>query len=336
MAFNPDLVYLRTREDLLRYEDARFNALMVAVANFYLSRNEHTIWGEILRAVAIELGRLEYLTAYDQASKDPQYLTPADIKRRYASPLFVSNQYPGYTQYDLDYKDMFVKLIPAYQQGATVAAMAEIILAYTKQNVIIQELYKLVDFGYDFTDHNTVKAAINYNVIDINQMQQITSSLYRAVDLDKPAHVGLDLISRLIERDLIASDMTDFLRIYFRVEEKGTWEDIFTQSPLYGLPETQLSSPGTYVGKSFDHILTTAQYNSLMSVAWKREYEMIPNSDPSLVTYVLREDCYMDIATTDSVTGAFTGEIVKAGILAPRIEDVWEVSNETLEIFELT
>jgi len=115
MAFQADIAYLRTREDLLRYEDARFNALMSAVANFYISRNDDNLWGHVQRAVAIELARLEYMTAYDIVAKNPEYLTPPDIKRRFADPLFISSGYPGSTQYDLDYKQMIVNLIPAYQ-----------------------------------------------------------------------------------------------------------------------------------------------------------------------------------------------------------------------------
>jgi hypothetical protein len=291
MAFQADIAYLRTREDLLRYEDARFNALMSAVANFYISRNDDNLWGHVQRAVAIELARLEYLTAYDIVAKNPEYLTPPDIKRRFATPLFISSGYPGSTQYDLDYKQMIVNLIPAYQQGSTAIAIAEIIEAYTGQVVTVIELYKKIGDGYDMTDHNGIVVSINYgsgntsdleiNIVNINQIQQITSNLYTAIDLNKPAHIGLNFTTvqtELISMQDMEATITDFLRIYVRNMDTGTWETTFTQSPFYDptIPETQLTALGKNVGQAFPvdfgTILTSDQFNALPYPAFMVEY----------------------------------------------------------------
>lgn len=37
---NPDLLYIRSREDLLQFSDSRLNSLLQAVANFYTTRND--------------------------------------------------------------------------------------------------------------------------------------------------------------------------------------------------------------------------------------------------------------------------------------------------------
>jgi hypothetical protein len=290
MAFQADIAYLRTREDLLRYEDARFNALMSAVANFYISRNDDNLWGHVQRAVAIELARLEYMTAYDIVAKNPEYLTPPDIKRRFATPLFISSGYPGSTQYDLDYKQMIVNLIPAYQQGSTAIAIAEIIEAYTGKMITVVELYKKVGDGYNMTDHNGIVVSINYgsgnpsdleiNIVNINQIQQITSNLYTAIDLNKPAHIGLNFTTiqtESLSMESILNSITDFLRIYVCNTDTGTWETTFTQSPFYDqtLPETQLTALGKNVGQSFPidfgMILSSLQFAALPA-AFKVEY----------------------------------------------------------------
>src|SRR6266498_274127 len=119
MAINPDVLYLRSREDLLQYEDSRLNSLINGLANYYTTRNDQSLWGAILRSVAMELARLEYAYAYDLVNKQPQFLTPSDIKRRWADPLFLSRNYPSATQFDLDFRTMLVDLINAYKEGAT-------------------------------------------------------------------------------------------------------------------------------------------------------------------------------------------------------------------------
>src|SRR5271170_8422388 len=120
---NPDLLYNRSRTDLLRYEDARLNSLIQAIAAFYSTRNDQSIWGNFLRALAIELAKLDYYYSYDLVNKDPSLLTPPDIRRRWAAPLYISGNFPSPGQFDTQYKQMLVQLISAYQEGTTVKAI---------------------------------------------------------------------------------------------------------------------------------------------------------------------------------------------------------------------
>jgi hypothetical protein len=195
----PDLLYVRSREDLLQYEDARMNSLLQAMANFYTTRNDQSTWGNFLRALAIELAKLDYAYSYDIVNSNPGYLTPPDIKRRWADPLYVSSNWPSPAQFDLAYKAMLVELIAAYRQGSTVAGIQAVIFAYTGINIQVQELYKDIGDGvFDQSDRNSIKVSVSVGansldqVTSLTQLQQIVQSLYGAIDLAKPAHVGLE------------------------------------------------------------------------------------------------------------------------------------------------
>ena len=196
----PDELYLQPRENLLPYEDARFNSLVQSVANFYMTRNDQSTWGNVLRAVAMELSRLEYYYAYDLINKVPSYLTPPDIRRRWADPCYVSSYWPSPTQFDLDFKTMLVDLIAAYRLGSTVVSIQDVIFAYTGINIVVEELYKFIGDGfYDQSDRNAIKVSVNVggtnplqSITSLVQLQAIVQSLYGAIDLAKAAHVGLE------------------------------------------------------------------------------------------------------------------------------------------------
>jgi hypothetical protein len=270
-----DQYYLRSREDLLQYEDARYQSLVNAMANFYTTRNDQSVWGSFLRAVAIELARIEYMYSYDVVTKDSQFLTPPDIKRQYADPLFVTASFQQVSQFDsgdfgasfgqwskdtgiilrtaildsngniqvattagatgtadpswalttgattsdgsvvwanagpapstlaypVGYRDMLVDLLAAYQEGATVNSIQDVIYAYTGKKIVVEELYKQIVTGgfYDQSDRNAIKVSVNVggsdpltDISSLTELQQITNSLYGAIDLAKPAHVGLE------------------------------------------------------------------------------------------------------------------------------------------------
>jgi hypothetical protein len=199
---NPDLLYLRSREDLLRYEDARFNSLIQAVADFYATRNDQSIWGNFLRALAIELSKLDYDYSYDLVNKDASLLTPPDIRRRWAAPLYISSNWPSPGQFDTQYKEMLVQLISAYQEGTTIKAIHDVILAYTGISVDVVELYKEIGNGvFDQSDRNAISVSVTVGGVGSNplttvtslfQLQTIIQSLYNAIALAKPAHVGLE------------------------------------------------------------------------------------------------------------------------------------------------
>jgi len=199
---NPDLLYIRSREDLLQFSDSRLNSLLQAVANFYTTRNDQSTWGNFLRALADELATLDYDYAYDIVNKSPSFLTPTDIRRRWAAPLYVSSNWPSQGQFDLAFKAMLVELIAAYQQGTTVAAIQDVIYAYTGIDIQVQELYKQIGNGvYDQSDRNSLLVSVNVGnagsnplttITSLAQLQTIIQSLYTAIDLAKPAHVGLE------------------------------------------------------------------------------------------------------------------------------------------------
>lgn len=195
----PDALYQRSREQLLPYEDARMNSLLQAMANFYTTRNDQSTWGNFLRALAIELGKVDYNYSYDIVNKNPSYLTPPDISRVWRDPLYVSSNWPSPTQFDLAFKVMLVELIAAYQEGSTVKGIQDVIFAYTGINIQVQELYKLIGNGvYDQSDRNAIKVSVSVGnnslseVTSLTQLQSIVQSLYGAIDLAKPAHVGLE------------------------------------------------------------------------------------------------------------------------------------------------
>src|SRR5271167_1508837 len=199
---NPDLLYLRSRADLLRYEDARFNSLIQAMADFYSTRNDQSIWGNFLRALAIELAKVDYDYGYDLVNKDPSLLTPPDIRRRWAAPLYVSSNWPALGQFDTQYKQMLVELIAAYKQGTTVEAIHDVILAYTGISINVVELYKEIGNGiFDQSDRNAISVSVAVGgagsnplttITSLSQLQTIVQSLYNAIALAKPAHVGLE------------------------------------------------------------------------------------------------------------------------------------------------
>src|SRR5271157_3647205 len=158
---NPDLLYLRSREDLLQYEDARLNSLLQAMADFYTTRNDQSIWGNFLRALAIELSKLDYDYSYDIVNKDPSLLTPPDIRRRWAAPLYVSASFPSKQQFDAQFKLMLVQLLAAYRQGTTVQAIQDVIFAYTGIHIQVVEMYKQIGNGvYDQSDRNSISVTV--------------------------------------------------------------------------------------------------------------------------------------------------------------------------------
>ena len=201
---NPDLLYLRSREDLLQYEDARLNSLLQAMADFYTTRNDQSIWGNFLRALAIELSKLDYDYSYDIVNKDPSLLTPPDIRRRWAAPLYVSASFPSKQQFDAQFKLMLVQLLAAYRQGTTVQAIQDVIFAYTGIHIQVVEMYKQIGNGvYDQSDRNSISVTVTVGgvctgnsplttVTSLLQLQTIIRSLYNAIALAKPAHVGLE------------------------------------------------------------------------------------------------------------------------------------------------
>lgn len=205
---NIDVLYQRSREELLQFEDARLNSLLQSVANFYTTRNDQSTWGNFLRALAKELARIDYSYSYDIVNKDPNFLTPPDASRRWRDPLYVASNWPSKTQFDTDFKFMLVGLIAAYRQGSTVKAIQDVIFAYTGINIVVEELYKQIGNGvFDQSDRNAIKVSVSVGnnslsqITSLTQLQQIVQSLAVAIDLAKPAHVGLEFTTVFGEGD---------------------------------------------------------------------------------------------------------------------------------------
>lgn len=271
---NPDILYIKSREDLLLYEDSRLNSLFNGTANFYLTKNDQSIWGAFLRALGQEIARLEFDYAYDLVGKEPQFLTPPDIKRRWADPLFVSSQYPGATQSDLDYRTMLVELLSAYRMGGTPQAIGDVIFAYTGLRVVVQELYKFIGDGiFDQSDRNAIRVSVNVggtnpllDITTLNQLQLIVNSLYGAIDLAKPAHVGLEFTTVFGSDENIDDFVTDIslspidgisdlLEITVRLVENEPFDPMLYQAPILD-PANPLTTVAPY-GRQFAGPLLT-------------------------------------------------------------------------------
>jgi len=272
MAINPDILYLRSREDLLPYEDSRLNSLINAMANYYTTRNDQSLWGNILRALAMELAKLEYDYAYDLVNKQPQFLTPPDIRRRWADPLFVSRNYPTSLQFDLDFRTMLVDLLLAYKKGATTSAIHDVVLAYTGKDIVVEELYKEIGNGiFDRSDGNAITVAVNVggsdplkDIQNLLELQAVTSDLYGAIDLTKPAHVGLNFTTVFGSDeniDAFVTGITDELRIFVSLVENEPFDPMLFQAPMLDPlnPQTTLAA----YGRKFPPVLTPEEWDSL-------------------------------------------------------------------------
>jgi len=327
----------------LAYEDARFNTLAADIPNSYTQIGDSTLWGCFIRALAQEMARIEYMLSYDLVALDPQYLTPPDIKRRWAGPLFINKSYPDITTYDVNYRTMLVNLLHAYPEGATVQAISDVVQAYTGQIVPIEELYKEIGNGvYDDSDRNTIKISLNAlgpdplaQTISASRIITLAQNLYAAIDLAKPAHVGLNysiVFGNGEDLGPTIAAITDLLSLVFDGVEPSPLQPVFTQAPFFdpASPDTRLTAYGKQVGAYMALSLTGAAYAALASAAMQAEY--LANGDG---TYTLNPACYNDILLVDA-NDVPTGEISKAvGVLAPELDTGWEIKSDELRIYRL-
>lgn len=342
----PDRLYDKSRDELLPYEDSEFKLLMSNVPNFYISQTDQTIWGSLLRDVASELGRLEYFHSYDIVSKDPAFLTPADIKRQWNDPLFINKKYPPADRYDLDYKNLALALIKAFQMGSTVQSIQAVIKAYTGQDIVLEELWKQIGGRYDATYRNTLKMSIRVGgtadsgsllsldspsdvqaaSISINTLSTVMNDLYGAIDLAKPAHIGLDMIVVLgmDERigDLVAG-IEDDLRITIKLIEREPIGD-----PLYQAPFLDTEHPDT-------GLASTEPFNEMTKIFTPDPDNPAPAPEGGeSVGYTLEEFAqYSESATKGTVTTV--GSDPHPGILSPVLNRVWETTDDNLEILDM-
>ena len=354
----PDKLYNRSRDELTAYEDSEFDKLIANVPNFYISQTDQTVWGSLLRDVAAELGRLEYFHAYDIVGKDPSYLTPPDIKRQWSDPLFINRNYPTADQSDLDYKNLAVQLIRAFRLGATTSSIQGVIKAYTGQDIEVEELWKRIGTYYDGTVRNMIRLAVRVgsspnSLIDLDtvdalaastniaKLKTITDDLYEAIDLAKPAHVGLNLTTIFGLDEHIGEfvwgryGITDELRIIAQMVEEEPLPLLLYQAPFFDdkHPNTGLASVDA---DNIRHNVFTPSGNPAPAPA-----------DPAAGYSLLEFAEYQISATPGTITveGTMVPWLNKEdilatskpapGILSPQLNSVWEIKDEQLDIMDL-
>lgn len=246
-----DDVYAKTSTDLYAYEMAALSALLSFVPNYYRSSGDNTMWGWVLRSVAKQLARLDYHTGYLVRSVDPALATPADLLRQYGDPLHLNRNYPGKTQTDTAFKEMVLKLLAAYRLGATSKAIEKVIEAYTGKTYTVTELFQHMGEFYDQSDRNSIQVGIQLSqgttaktVSDVARAKDIVADLYTAIDLAKPAHVGLNLTTLLSETpETLILTIQDTLRITMLLTENAPLEPSLHQAPFMDptTPDTGLA-----------------------------------------------------------------------------------------------
>jgi len=361
--------YDKSRTELIKYEDSEFANLIADVPDFYTSKNDQTIWGSYLRNIAKELARLEYAHAYDIVGKDMRYLTPADIKRQWGDPLFISKNYPSSSQYDLDYKNLAIALQKAFIQGATVSAIEAVLSAYTGQIVQVEELFKNIGKTSDISDRNRMsitvrgigQAPIESATSNAANLQTITSDLYGAIDMAKPAHVGVDLIVTIgpVEKisELITGryGITDTLRIIAVMTENPE------QDPLYIAPFLDSSHPDTglaggtvvYVspisgdvkqvvnvyGVGFTNVVNVTLNGTSAEFAILGDRQLVMTVPSGAKTgFIVMTDNANNTISSNIPFIVQTGPITympTPGIVSPSINRVWEIKDDKTDVLNL-
>jgi hypothetical protein len=329
---------------LLAYEDARFNSLLSGIPDCYSSLTDSTLWGTILRALAMELARIEYFLSYDIVTENPPYLTPPDIKRIYGGPLGIAKSFPTSTQSDQDYRALCVNLLAAYLEGGTVDALEKVVTAYTGDTVQVAELYKLIGNGvYTQSDINRLRVVVPLvgatpltATATANRIATISDNLYAALDLIKPAHVLLDYAIGVGSDEDLSDKLLgieDTMTVVLSNAEVSPLEAPFTMAPFLdpSSPDTRIAAEGILAGAYMAPQLTAAQWAALPYPAFQAEY--LPDG---LGHYIFDPNNAMDVLITDPATDLPTGEISKAqGLLAPKQTANFLIKGETLSIYEI-
>ena len=246
-----DSAYAKTRTDLKTFEEAMFAALRAYVPNFYRDGKEDTMWGWRLRALAQQLARIEFRTHALIYGTDPALLNPAELVRRFKGPLFLNKNYPGAKQLDADFRTMVLGLLSAYRQGATTQAIRDVLKAYTGEVYEVEELYKQIGTFYDTSDRNSIRIGVKVmgsgdlaTVQGITRVKDVVADLYGAIDLAKPAHVGINLTTVMQEDpDPIILQLTDDLQITMLLDEAEPVDPTLHQAPFLNAstPDTGLA-----------------------------------------------------------------------------------------------
>ena len=256
MTLQADASYAKSPVELELFEKAAFAALRSYVPNYYRDGREDTFWGLLLRSISSQMARLDFKSHYNVYGADPSLLNPADIVRRFAGPLYLNRNYPGTTQYDLDLKAMILKLLDAYRLGATTTALQKVIEAFTGETYEVEELFKSIGTYYDVSDRHALRIGVKVaetqrgittsTATDVARVRDLVTDLYDAIDLCKPAHVGINLTTVLgLDEDMGAriTHITDEMRLIMLLEELEPGDPMLYQAPFRdkNTPDTGLA-----------------------------------------------------------------------------------------------
>jgi hypothetical protein len=331
----PDSPYDKSRLELLAYEDSELYRLLTFVPDYYVSRTDQTLSGQMLRAVAAELGRLEFFHAYGLMAKDPTYLSPVDARRRYADPLGIPREYPKSYQTDLEFQEMIVNLLAAFRQGATVQSLTDVIKAYVGSAIIIEEAFKKIgQTGYDQSDRNTLRVLTQAGgTASASGVKTLTENLYSALDLAKPAHVGLSLNAMFVESDAFTTELAllDELTIIVMFLEGAPLPDALH---LYSESGTKLpTTPETHIGptaKGYTRAnITLVGLGTQVGGSW---------TQPLVEGDVVKVSAQTDIRQNGyyvAKAGVWERFVAYEGVVSPILERVWEVQDEDPIILDM-
>lgn len=310
MTLQADASYAKSPVELELFEKAAFAALRSFVPNYYRDGREDTLWGLHLRGIASQAARLDFKSHYNVHGTDPALLNPADLMRRFAGPLFLNRNYPGTTQYDLELKAMILKLLEAYRMGAKTEAIQKVIEAFTGESYAVEELFKSIGTYYDVSDRHAIRigvrvaqaqAGITANVAnDVARVRDLVVDLYEAIDLCKPAHVGINLTTVMgLDEDIAArvAAITDELRIIMLLEEQEPGEPMLHQAPFL-----DGSTPNTGLGPAILNL----------TYQWLRDGVPIPGAtDPDYILQSVTlddDEAEISVRISDPILGVIWSE----------------------------
>ena len=245
----PDRGYQKTRAELIGYEQAAFAALRSGVPNCYRDGGSSTAWGWILDALARQVGQLDYLDQYALASNDPSLLTPADIMREIVPQLPIGKDYPSSVQFDEDFKTMVLRLVKAYQNGARLIAIPEIIQAFTGaalSEFSVTEMYKLIGQpGIDVSYRNTIQIEVPIGSSGASsalftRTPNLIKDIQTAISATKAAHIGIDLVGKLPATEDFSGylmGIRDKLTIVLAVQDGAVVNPLLKLAPFKKLPQ---------------------------------------------------------------------------------------------------
>ena len=380
MTMQADAVYAKSRTDLNQFEFAAFAALRSFVPNFFKDGRDDTMWGWHLRGIAAQMAKLDFQTHYLIHGADPAFLTPADLLRRYAKPLRLNRNYPGVSQLDADFKTMILKLLAAYRLGATSASIEGVIAAYTGESYKVQELFKEIGAFYDQSDRNAIRIGVRLTqgegaITDVARVKDLVTDLYTAIDLAKPAHVGVNLTTVMEEDpDLIILTLKDDLQITMLLIEEEPFDPMLHQGPFLNpeTPDTGLAPAiltltyrwfknGVEIGTNSPTLTLTdvqisdngaeiwAEVRDLhLGTAWSKKAvisvhgdpgegndqivgQRIPEASPTDALQIMTHPFSRVLAVGDSAEFVVAAaNVVRPGLLSPRLNRAWEIKDDTL------